>query len=169
LSEAAEPLADHGESHARPQGIARQPTPVRGPSQPPQPTCSVGHRPPSDGYRPNRWRSRVARQNVLGSSNVDSWDATNSIWGGRLWNGLAENIDSGQSNFQLGTRSSGSRRNLAYLLIRHPLRRFILVWFAARTMFACPDLEPHFVCQVCGHRRANLQPNFDWDRPEAKV
>ena len=54
---------------------AHQPIPVLGP--------------PSDEYRPNRWRSRVARQNVLGSSTVDSWDAAKSIWGGRLWNGLA--------------------------------------------------------------------------------
>jgi len=30
----------------------------------------------------------------------------------------AQNINSGQSNFQLGTRSSGSRRNLGYLLDR---------------------------------------------------
>jgi len=30
----------------------------------------------------------------------------------------AQNINSGQSNFQLGTRSSGSRRNLGYLLNR---------------------------------------------------
>ena len=29
-----------------------------------------------------------------------------------------ENIDSGYPNFQLDTRSSGSRRNLDYLLIR---------------------------------------------------
>jgi hypothetical protein len=30
----------------------------------------------------------------------------------------AQNIDSGQSNSQLGTRSSGSCRNLVYLRIR---------------------------------------------------
>ena len=41
-----------------------------------------------------------------------------------------KNIDSGHSNFQLGTRSSGCRSNLGYLLTRHPLRRFILVSFA---------------------------------------
>jgi hypothetical protein len=32
-----------------------------------------------------------------------------------------ENIDSGYSSFQLDTRSSGSRRNLDYLLIRRTL------------------------------------------------
>ena len=32
-----------------------------------------------------------------------------------------KNIDSGQSNFQLDTRSSGSRRNMDYLLIRRTL------------------------------------------------
>jgi hypothetical protein len=34
-----------------------------------------------------------------------------------------ENIDSGYSSFQLDTRSSGSRRGLAYLLIRRRLNR----------------------------------------------
>ena len=34
---------------------------------------------------------------------------------GMVW---PENIDSGYPNFQLVTRSSGSRRNLDYLLIR---------------------------------------------------
>ena len=32
-----------------------------------------------------------------------------------------ENIDSGYPNFQLDTRSSGSRRDLDYLLIRRTL------------------------------------------------
>lgn len=26
------------------------------------------------------------------------------------------------------------------------------------------DLEPHFVCQECGHRGADIRPDFDWDR-----
>ncbi|GAC1423491.1 MAG: hypothetical protein NVSMB6_24730 [Burkholderiaceae bacterium] len=29
------------------------------------------------------------------------------------------------------------------------------------------DLEPHFVCKVCGHRGADVQPDFDWDRRTA--
>jgi len=24
------------------------------------------------------------------------------------------------------------------------------------------DLEPHFVCKVCGHRGADVRPDFDW-------
>ena len=34
---------------------------------------------------------------------------------------FSENIDSGYSNFQLDSRSSGSRRNLDYILIRRTL------------------------------------------------
>ena len=41
--------------------------------------------------------------------------------GGRPWNGLAGNIDSGYSNLQFGYSFSGSRRNLDYLLIRRTL------------------------------------------------
>lgn len=26
------------------------------------------------------------------------------------------------------------------------------------------DLEPHFVCQACGHRGADVRPDFDWER-----
>ena len=26
------------------------------------------------------------------------------------------------------------------------------------------DLEPHFVCKVCGHRGADVRPDFDWDK-----
>jgi len=26
------------------------------------------------------------------------------------------------------------------------------------------DLEPHFVCQVCGKRGADVRPNFDWEQ-----
>jgi hypothetical protein len=25
------------------------------------------------------------------------------------------------------------------------------------------DLEPHFVCQVCGQRGAEVRPDFDWE------
>jgi hypothetical protein len=25
------------------------------------------------------------------------------------------------------------------------------------------DLEPHFVCKVCGHRGADAAPDFDWE------
>jgi hypothetical protein len=27
------------------------------------------------------------------------------------------------------------------------------------------DLEPLFVCQACGHRGADVRPDFDWQRP----
>ena len=27
------------------------------------------------------------------------------------------------------------------------------------------DLEPRFVCQACGHRGADVRPDFNWDRP----
>jgi hypothetical protein len=26
------------------------------------------------------------------------------------------------------------------------------------------DLEPHFVCKVCGHRGADAAPDIDWER-----
>jgi len=26
------------------------------------------------------------------------------------------------------------------------------------------DLEPHFVGKVCGHRGADVRPDFDWDK-----
>ena len=26
------------------------------------------------------------------------------------------------------------------------------------------DLEPHFVCKACGHRGADVRPDFDWDK-----
>jgi len=26
------------------------------------------------------------------------------------------------------------------------------------------DLEPHFVCQVCGKRGADIRPDFDWEQ-----
>lgn len=26
------------------------------------------------------------------------------------------------------------------------------------------DLEPQFVCKVCGHRGADIRPDFNWDR-----
>jgi hypothetical protein len=26
------------------------------------------------------------------------------------------------------------------------------------------DLEPQFVCKICGHRGADVRPDFDWDR-----
>jgi hypothetical protein len=41
-----------------------------------------------------------------------------SIWEEGHGMVYAQNIDSGQSNSQLGTRSSGSCRNLVYLRIR---------------------------------------------------
>ena len=25
------------------------------------------------------------------------------------------------------------------------------------------DLEPHFVCEECGHRGADVRPDFDWE------
>ena len=28
------------------------------------------------------------------------------------------------------------------------------------------DLEPHFVCKVCGHRGADVRPDYDWSRPQ---
>jgi hypothetical protein len=31
------------------------------------------------------------------------------------------------------------------------------------------DLEPHFVCQVCDHRGADVRPDFDWDRQAAAI
>jgi hypothetical protein len=30
------------------------------------------------------------------------------------------------------------------------------------------DLEPRFVCQLCGRRGADVRPNFDWER-EARL
>ena len=30
------------------------------------------------------------------------------------------------------------------------------------------DLEPLFVCKICGHHGADVQPDFDWDKPQAK-
>jgi hypothetical protein len=34
------------------------------------------------------------------------------------------------------------------------------------------DIEPLFICQVCGQRGADVRPNFDWEieaRPASKV
>jgi hypothetical protein len=28
------------------------------------------------------------------------------------------------------------------------------------------DLEPKFVCSVCGRHGADVRPDFDWDKPE---
>ena len=46
-----------------------------------------------------------------------------AVYLGRKGHGMVwrENIDSGYPNFQLDTRSSGSRRNLGYILIRRTL------------------------------------------------
>jgi hypothetical protein len=27
------------------------------------------------------------------------------------------------------------------------------------------DLEPRFICGACGHRGADVQPDFNWNRP----
>jgi hypothetical protein len=27
------------------------------------------------------------------------------------------------------------------------------------------DIEPRFVCSACGKRGADVQPDFDWDKP----
>jgi hypothetical protein len=45
-----------------------------------------------------------------------------------------ENMDSGYPNFQLDTRSGGSRRNLAYLLIRTLMGR-IADWSVGQTAY----------------------------------
>jgi hypothetical protein len=29
------------------------------------------------------------------------------------------------------------------------------------------DLEPRFICSVCGKRGADVRPDFNWDRPAA--
>lgn len=29
------------------------------------------------------------------------------------------------------------------------------------------DLEPQFVCKACGHRGADVRPDFNWDRGAA--
>ena len=26
------------------------------------------------------------------------------------------------------------------------------------------DLEPHFVCKACGHRGADVRPDYDWEK-----
>jgi hypothetical protein len=58
---------------------------------------------------------------------LEAWEAAQvgrSSWEeghGMVW---PENIDSGYSNFQLDTRSSGSRRNLDYLLSRRTLKEW---------------------------------------------
>jgi len=31
------------------------------------------------------------------------------------------------------------------------------------------DLEPHFVCQACGQRGADIRPDFDWDKESKAV
>ena len=58
---------------------------------------------------------------------LEAWEAAQvgrSSWEeghGMVW---PENIDSGYPNFQLDTRSSGSRRSLDYLRIRRTLKEW---------------------------------------------
>ena len=31
------------------------------------------------------------------------------------------------------------------------------------------DIEPQFVCKACGHRGADVRPDFNWNRKQASV
>ena len=64
-------------------------------------------------------------------------------------------------------RSSGARGLVVFCAdykCAHSIRISADQWPDDRRL---SDLEPLFVCKVCGHKGADVRPDFDWERLNA--